>query len=230
MMASNWSGGNCSSCWRASCWANSHSPLCACREPQQSCFGGVMTSQPLRARTSTVSRLMSQDQVLGAADEHRDPMLPRANRGRDGRDQLSGELGLDVRRDAFELLDPFGQELENAASANKCLQAELLVDPQNAAHEAQVAQVHEKPAYGKRSDKVPLGRFEHAAGFGFGARVLEKLGVIDARGASRHAGKAAEAEIHLVREGLRRVQAAIGNGAHERDATARAVALDLRRV
>ena len=59
MMASNCSGGNPSMFLRANCRASSHSPLCPCSEPQQSCSGGVTTSQPLRASTSTVSRFTS---------------------------------------------------------------------------------------------------------------------------------------------------------------------------
>ena len=90
-----------------------------------------------------------------------------------------------------------------------------------------MAQVHEEPPDGEGADQVPLRRLEHAAGFGLGAGVLEQLGVVDARGASGHAGEAAEAEIHFVGEGLGGFEAAIGNGAHEGDAAARAVALDL---
>ena len=78
---------------------------------------------------------VAEDQVLGAADEHGDPILLPADGGRDGRDQLGGELGLDVGRDAFELLEAFGQELEHAAAADEGLQPELLVDPQDAAHQ-----------------------------------------------------------------------------------------------
>ena len=69
--------------------------------------------------------------------------LLRGRDGRNGRNQLGGELGLDVGRDAFELLEAFGQEFENAAPADKVLQPELLVNPQHAAHQPQVAQVHE---------------------------------------------------------------------------------------
>ena len=43
----------------------------------------------------------------------------------------------------------------------------------------------------------------------------------------RHAGKTAEAEIHFIGERFRWLQPLIGNGPHQGDATARAVAFQL---
>src|ERR1035438_4397681 len=59
---------------------------------------------------------------------------------------------------------------------------------------------------------------------------LFRSGIVDAGGAGCHAGEAAEAEIHFVGERPGGVQAAVGDGPHERDAAARAVPLDFRRV
>ena len=61
---------------------------------------------------------------------------------------------------------------------------------------------------------------------GFGTSVLEQLGVIDACRTGGHARETSEAEIHFVGKGFRRFQPAIGDGAHERDAAARAVPLE----
>ncbi len=74
--------------------------------------------------------------------------------------------------------------------------------------------------------KLRLGIPQHAAFLGFGARVLEQFGVIDAGGTGRHACQAAETKIHFIGERFRGVQPAIGDGAHERNASARAVALE----
>ena len=60
---------------------------------------------------------------------------------------------------------------------------------------------------------------------GVGARMLEQFGVIHAGRASCHAGEAAQAEVHFLREGAGRLEAIIGNCAHECDATAGAVSL-----
>ena len=77
---------------------------------------------------------------------------------------------------------------------------------------------------------VSLGRTQDATGFGFGAGVLEQLGIIDTSRAGGHAGQAAEAEIHLFGERPGHLQPAVGHGPHQGNASARAVALDLGRV
>ena len=77
------------------------------------------------------------------------------------------------------------------------------------------------------ADESSLRRFQHAALLGLGARVLEKLGVIHARRAGRHARETAEAEIHFVRERFRRLKISVGDGTHQRDAPARTVSLQL---
>ena len=92
------------------------------------CSGGVMTSQPLRASTSTVSRLTSlkirscaQPVSIG------DAIFFWADARRDRRDQIGGKLRLDRRRHRFQFAQAFGQQFQNAAVANERLQAELLI-------------------------------------------------------------------------------------------------------
>ena len=173
---------------------------------------------------------IAEDQVLRAANEHGHAVFLPADSRRYRCDQLSRELGLDVGRDGFQLAQSLGQELQHAGAADECLQAKPLVEPDETACQPQMAQVHEQPADGDSADEVALRRSEHAARFGFRAGVLEKLRVIHPCRASGHAGEAAEAEVHFVREGPRHIQAAIGDRAHERDAAPRAMSLDLRRV
>ena len=74
--------------------------------------------------------------------------------------------------------------------------------------------------------KLRLGESSTRCFFGLGARMLEQLGVIHARRTRRHAREATEAEIHFVGERFRRFQPAVRDGAHERDAPARAVAFE----
>ena len=91
----------------------------------------------------------------------------------------------------------------------------------------QPAQVHEQPAQGEAANHAPFRRIENAALLRLRPRMLEQLRVVHTGGTRRHARQAAEAEIHFVRERLRRLQLAIRDGTHQRDATARAVALEL---
>ena len=61
---------------------------------------------------------------------------------------------------------------------------------------------------------------------GFGAGVLEEFGVIHASGTRGHAGEATEAKIHFIAECLRRFETFVGDGAHQSDSPARAVAFE----
>jgi hypothetical protein len=58
-----------------------------------------------------------------------------------------------------------------------------------------------------------------------GAGVFEEIGVVDAGWARGGASQTAEAVTHFVGESRGRLQLAVGNGAHERDASARGVSL-----
>ena len=53
---------------------------------------------------------IAEDEVLGAADEHGDAILLRADGRGEGGDQLGRKLGLDVGGDGFELLEALGKE------------------------------------------------------------------------------------------------------------------------
>ena len=63
--------------------------------------------------------------------------------------------------------------------------------------------------------------------FGFGAGVFEEFGVIDAGGTGGHAGEATETKIHFLGESASGVEFAISDSAHECNAAARTVALEL---
>ena len=170
---------------------------------------------------------IAEDEVLRAAGEHGDTVALRAARGRDGLDEVGGKRGLDVRRHGFQFAEALRHQLHHAAVAHQPLQAELLVEAHGEAEDFQPVQVHEEPADAEGADGVALRVVQHAAGLGLGAGVLEQLGVVHARRAGGHAREAAEAEIHFVGEGLRRLKLAVGDGAHEGDAAARGVALEL---
>jgi hypothetical protein len=63
------------------------------------------------------------------------------------------------------------------------------------------------------------GLFDH------GPRGFKKLRVLDASRARGHTGQTAETKIHLVRKGPSEFQPLVGDGPHERNASARAVPL-----
>lgn len=94
----------------------------------------------------------------------------------------------------------------------------------------EAVEIHEEPAEGEGSDEGTFWIIEDSGRFDFGAGVLEEFRVIDAGGASGHAGQTAEAEIHFVSERLGRFQAFVGDCAHEGDATSRAVSFQLGAV
>src|ERR1043166_2375403 len=91
-------------------------------------------------------------------------------------------------------------------------------------------QIHEQPAHGEPTDETALRISEHANALSLSARVLEELGVVHPGGASRHARETAETKIHFISEGFRGFEPVVGNRAHQGDASARAVAFELRRI
>ena len=78
---------------------------------------------------------------------------------------------------------------------------------------------------GEPAPEGPLGSEEHSLMLDLGAGVFEELGVINTGGTGRGAGEAAKAVIHLLAEFFRHFEIAVGDGPHQGDATARAVAL-----
>ena len=106
------------------------------------------------------------------------------------------------------------------------MQADALVEAKQSAQEAESSQVHKEPVQREATDEIPFWIFQNAAGFGFGAGVFKKFGVVYARGAGGHAGETAEAEIHFIGKSFGRFEPAIGDRAHEGNAATRAVALE----
>src|SRR5262249_11000876 len=130
----------------------------------------------------------------------------------------------------LEFLQALREEVQNAGAANKRPKSEALVKSDGSANEAQSAQIHEKPLKSEGADEISPRRFQCAALFRFGAGVLEEFGIIDTCRAGGLTSEAAEAEIHFFAEGFCRLKLPVGDGAHEGDSSAGAIALDFRGV
>ena len=165
-----------------------------------------------------------EDEVLDAAGQQGDAVRLLRRRF-DRADQLRRELRRDGRALGFEAAEVLGQQLGQSDLAGGGLQPEALVKPEQASGEAEQARAHEQPADGDRAPEAAGEGLVEAGGLDFGAGGLEQVGVIHARGAGGLAGQAAEAVAHLIGEGRRELQFVVGHGAHERDASAWAVAL-----
>src|SRR5262249_31402033 len=87
-------------------------------------------------------------------------------------------------------------------------------------------QIHEHPAQREGSQPRTAERSQGATIFGFGASVLEQFGVIDTCWTGGHAGEAPEAEVHLVGARVTWFEPAVRAGAHQSDASARAIAFE----
>src|SRR5207237_10036839 len=116
---------------------------------------------------------VAEGQILSASGEHGDAITLGTYGSSKRSDEISGKLPLNFRRHRFEFRKPFGEQLQDAASANQLLQTESLIEAHEAAHETQSPQIHEQPAQCEIADESSPWRFEHAAGFGFSASVLE---------------------------------------------------------
>ena len=113
-----------------------------------------------------------------------------------------------------------------------CLgKSDCLIEPEQPGGETQSAGFGEEPFQCDRADEIPFHAGLGAAGFHFRARKFDHLRVVHARGTGRLTGQATQAEIHLVRElrGVRR-KPAIGDRAHQGNASAWTARLMLRRV
>ena len=159
------------------------------------------------------------DEVLHAAGEQADAVTSRypAHSPR-GCDQVGRELAPHDRRLRLEPRGTLRQETSaawrgRASAAPRRGRAKRSRPTQPQPPLPREKQVEQQPAR-----KAPQRRSRRLRPLGLGAGHLEELGVIDPGGAGRFAGEAAEAEVHLVRERFRRLQLAVGDGAHEGDA------------
>ena len=110
MIASNCSGGiDRSVCGRVA----ARDPIRRCErgEPQQSCSGGVITSQPLRGEDPRCRDSRPKNQVLRAA-EQRDAITFCPRSRSDRRDQFGGKLWLHARRHCFQFAQAFGKQIK----------------------------------------------------------------------------------------------------------------------
>lgn len=168
---------------------------------------------------------LAEDQVLGTAGQESDTvaglLFPFGGSGDSNhpRRKLFGNL----RRHRFKLLEPFGHQHHDAAFAQQPLDTQPLIEAHEPTKEEEPAQVHEKPMDGGFADGIADGVIQQTRFFSFGAGMFKNGGVIDAGRTGAHAGQAAEAEIDLLGEGTAHRHFSIGNGAGQRDASARAM-------
>src|SRR5690349_1925262 len=113
--------------------------------PERSNNFAAMLSQHLHG----VAVDVAENQILGAADQHGDPVTLLTAGRCDRSDELSGEAGLDRGGHGLEFLQALGEELKNPALPEQRLEAEFLVKPEKASEQAQARQVHEQPVDGE---------------------------------------------------------------------------------
>jgi hypothetical protein len=143
---------------------------------------------------------------------------------------LVAEFFPDARGLRFETAEVRGEQVVEAEFAKQPLAASGLPEPEGASEEAEEARSREKKFdYGGPPESALRGG-ECVDAFDFGSGGLEELRVVDAGWTGGLAGEAAEAEIHFVSEGGGGGEFPVGNGAHERDAAAGAVAFVSGRV
>jgi hypothetical protein len=132
---------------------------------------------------------------------------------------------LNGRGGGFRVAEGFREEPGKAEFARGGLKAEGLIEPEEAPDEAEEAGLHEELLHGEPADEVASWIFNYAALLDVSAGVFEEIGVVDAGRARGGAGEAAEAVAHFVGEAGGGFEFAVGDGAHEGDATARGVSL-----
>ena len=170
---------------------------------------------------------VAKNQVLCAAGEHGDAITLLTSGRRLEPDEFVGELGLYLRRHRLEFAQALGQQLEHAAAAHERLEAKRAVQPNQPAEHLQPSVLGEEPLESHVPDQSAPCGVDDLFLLHLGTGVLEQLGVVHPGRAGRHARKAAETKIHFVGECFCGLEFAIGDGAHERDAAARAVSLKL---
>ena len=172
---------------------------------------------------------LREDEVLHAAREQGDAVTDDG-RPLHGTDERRREPRGDDRALGLEAPEIPGQQADEPEAAGGRLDAEPLDPAERAAGEAQQARAQEEAAEGDRAPEAGRQGPGRSGRLDLGARRLDEAGVVDAGGACRLAGEAAQAIAHLVGEALGRREVAVGHRAHEGDAAARAVALALGRV
>lgn len=167
---------------------------------------------------------LAEDEVLNAAGEEADAPAGGGGGGFDGGEEGVAEVAADGGGGRFEGAQAGGEEAHEAEGAGEALEAGGLIEPEQAPEQAKAPRAHEEEFDGEAAPESAGGGGEDTVGFDLGAGGLEEAGVVNAGGAGGDAGEAAEAGIHFVAEGRIDGEFAVGDGTHEGDAAAGAVA------
>ena len=168
-----------------------------------------------------------EGQILGAAREHRDTVTTRSSRSGHWFDEIRGKRLFHHGGHRLQLLKAFRHQAHHAAGAQCRLQPGGLPQAHAQPQQLEALQIIKKPAKGEGADQRALGRCENLRALRLGAGRLEEFGVVHAGGTRGHAGETPEAEVHLLGEGLAGLETVIRNGAHQGDASAGRIALQL---
>ena len=173
---------------------------------------------------------VTEDQVLGAAGEQRDSVTTNPLSTSHRRNQVLGPLGLHRWGHGFQFPQTPRQQPSQAQSPYCRLKPQALPKLHHSAQELQPVQVHEEPPKTQGPDQRPTRCGQHPRGLRLSPRPLEEFRVVHPRRTGRHASQTSETIIHLVGEGLGRLQTIIGNRAHEGDPTPRRMPFEFRCV
>ena len=165
-----------------------------------------------------------ENDVLHATREHADAVTRRCRRFNWANDvtRKSGSCCWSLR---FQIPEFLWQERIELERAKNPLRPAGLIEPESPADEAQEAWASEKPLQKNTANRIAARIVECTGFLDLRASDFKEVPILHAGWASSFAGQAAEAEIHLLTEGLSRIHFAIGNRPHERNASPRAVAL-----
>jgi hypothetical protein len=105
-----------------------------------------------------------------------------------------------------------------------------LIKPECAADKSQKSRAGEKSTQEKKTNRIAAGVVQDASGLDLRACHFKEVRVLDSGGTGRLASEASEAKIHFLSERAGGFHIPVGDGAHEGDATPRAVAFDLCRI
>ena len=158
-----------------------------------------------------------EEDLLNAAGEHA-YAAARSGGGSGARWLLACEVRGDHGKKRFHCGEAFGGEFEQAGAADEGLQAGALVEEERCGEGAETRGIGEGCEEDAAEERVGGGAGD--VSLDLRAGVFDELVVLDAGGAGRHAGHAAEAVVHVAAEGLIEGRVALGGGLHHVDAAA----------
>ena len=126
--------------------------------------------------------------------------------------------------DSFQIPKFLWQERIELERAKNPLRPAGLIKPESPANQAQEAWASEKPLQKNATNRIAARIVECAGFLDLRSSDFKEMSILHSGWTSGFTGQAAEAEIHLLAESSSRIHFAIGDRAHERNASSRAVA------